>query len=107
MRFKEKALKALAAAEEQDCGVARTVIRECRELVEKIPDEECEKTRCVKPDYERMCKELEAQLTQTKQELEACTEVNRYLRTENERLTGFREAVLRIFPKEEYCHGIR
>lgn len=78
--------------------------RELMAAVESAPEED---DRCARPNYEVMCKELEAKLLQTKQELEACTEVNRYLRSENERLTGFREAVLRIFPEGDGCYGRR
>ena len=103
MTFKEKALKALRECPlAVDAGEAYNR-RELIAAVEKIPEED---ERCAGPNYEGMCKELEAKLLQTKQELEACTEVNRYLRTENERLAGFREAVLWIFPEEKYCHGL-
>ena len=104
MTFKKKAIDAMARMEEQDCGVARSVIRECRMLVENIPEEQ-QNACCAAPNYEAMAKKLEEELIRTRQELECAEEVIRNLRSEKERLTGFREAVLRIFTEGDGCCG--
>lgn len=111
MTFKEKAVAALREVHENEYGPCRTVIRECMELVANIPEED---EKCASPDYRVMCAELEKKLTGTAEELKkaamelACAEEEiRNLRGDNQWLTGFREAVLRIFPEGDCCYGRR
>ena len=87
------------------------VRRKLMAAVENITEED---EKCAGPDYRAMCAELEKKLAGTAEELKkaamelACAEeVIRNLRGDNQRLAGFREAVLRIFPEGDYWYGRR
>ena len=67
MTFKEKAVAALRDAYESDCGPCRTVIRECMELVENLPDIKHENEKCAAPDYEAMYCETREELMEVYQ----------------------------------------
>lgn len=97
MTFKEKAVAALRDAYESDCGPCRTVIRECMELVENLPDVKHENEKCAAPDYEAMYCETREELMEQKKMCENMACELRALHLTNSRLTGYRDAVERIF----------
>lgn len=97
MTFKEKALEALTTAAQMEMGPAKNVIRECAELVEGLPDEEHENAKCAAPDYENMYHAAQAELQEQKKICEHMACELRAMQLCNSRLTGYREAVERIF----------
>lgn len=101
MTFKEITLKTLAGMANQVNGHDADVIGRCMEAVREIPQYEHENVPVSAPNYEAMYQDAMKKLDQTRKELDACMEVNRYLRSENERLTGFREAVKLIFENNQ------
>lgn len=105
MKFKEKAVAALREAAENECGPCRTVMKECAELVEQIPDEERENAPCVTPNYEVMYHEAMEKLQKTEFVQESMRNEIQQLHFVNSRLVGFREAVELIFKKDCDCHG--
>ena len=105
MNFKEKVLKALNDAEAREMGPARTVIRECRELVENLIEEEKMNERCAMPDYEAMYYDASARLEESVQIQARLLEENRCMRMELIKLQGFKEAAELIFRKDSGCRG--
>lgn len=103
MTFKEKALKELENAEKQEMGPARSVIRECRELVEKISEEQNE--CCAAPNYEAMYHETMEKLQEMQKTAEIQHNEIQNLRNLNYRLAGFKEAIEMVYGKGRDFHG--
>lgn len=92
MSFKETVISTLLEAAGWEKGVAASTIRQCVDMVAAIPDEE-QKECCAAPNYEAMYAKAQEEILRLNNELGCCQEVIRGLRSQNERLTGFREAV--------------
>ena len=89
--FKEKAVQTLRKAAEEEKGVAAATIRQCADLVAAMDEDEPK--GCSRPNYEDMYAKETVKTEKLMQELQCCNEVIRNLRSQNDRLTGFREAV--------------
>lgn len=105
MSFKEKALNVLIEAEAREVGSASAVLRECREMVENIPDDEQKNTKCSAPNFEVMYREAMKKLEQCAKAQDSLFEENRCLKMELMQLHGFKNAVELIFRKNRDCHG--
>ena len=98
MTFKEKAVEALRSAarleKDKDSGV---IIEACASLVEGIHDESHENIPCAAPNYEAMYHAAQVELQEQKKVCEDMACQLRAMQLCNSRLTGYREAVERIF----------
>lgn len=105
MSFKKTAVEALYRAANQELGPARSVIKECAELIEGLPDEERENIPCAMPNYEAMYHEAMEKLQNSEFVQESMRNEIQQLHFANARLTGFQEAVELVFKKDCNCHG--
>lgn len=101
MTFKEKAVAELKKLANDEMGPAKNVIRECAELVAVLPDEEHENAmRAAAPDYEALYKGLQERLRDLLKVNDGMQAEIRMLNIQNARLSGYRDAVERIFKCE-------
>ena len=107
MTFKEKVLKAMSACPLEIDMPPEHTRRELLAAVEKIPDEAHENVRCAAPNYEAMYHDAMKEKECLQEQVDFSQGVIDDLRRTCARLEGFREAVHRIFPDQDCCHGLR
>ena len=107
MTFKEKVLKVMNACTLETKVDPEHTRWELIAAVENIPEEKPVNVPCEAPNYEAMYHAAMKDKEYLQMQVESSQQVIDNLRNALARLEGFREAVHRIFPDQDCCHGLR